>query len=254
MEAVLFAFVGEALELFLVLGQGGFVGGDTGVYALVVAGVLEHQRCGDLGHLRDGGLATVEWDTGVEVFAESVCERVDHSSAEAEADGSELAFAVGTLLEPKGSRNEILGHLLAVNRAKRSRTFLIVARIAADRGQSVGSEGHVTGLCEAAGNVFDIWIEAAVFVDDEDGSEFFAFGRASEIALDRAVASGRRHRLITDFDILVVLRHGLSPRVIRLQALEDRNGSQTADRELAQAAHKRTPVHISVLVFVKKIQ
>ena len=46
--------------------------------------------------------------------------------------------------------------------------LFVGAGIAAERGQSVGTKGKVACLGGTAHDVFDVRIEAAVFVDDED--------------------------------------------------------------------------------------
>ena len=51
--------------------------------------------------------------------------------------------------------------------AERRRALLVVARIAADRGQAVGREGDEVGDGEAARDVLDVGIQPAVLVDDE---------------------------------------------------------------------------------------
>jgi hypothetical protein len=89
-------------------------------------------------------LASVEWDARVKVFTEADRELIDDSAAEAEADRTQFAGAVGPGLEPFGRCDKILGHLLAVNRSKGRRAFLVVTRIAADRGQTIRGECQVT--------------------------------------------------------------------------------------------------------------
>ena len=197
---------------------------------------MKHQRGKDLRHVGDARLTAVKCDTGVEVLAKTDGELVDHTAAETKADRAELTLAVLACLEPFSGRDEIFGHLLAVDGAKRRRTFLIIARITADRGQPVGSERHIAGLGEAAGDVFDIGVEPAIFVNDEHDGKLFALGRLGEIALDRAVAGRRIDRLVADLDVLVLRRHGLRPRVIGRQALKDRRHGEAADGKLCRVA------------------
>jgi hypothetical protein len=64
-KSMLLTFVHKAFELFIVRFQGRLVGFDAFVHALVIAGVVKHQRCLDLGHVSDTSLATVERDAGV---------------------------------------------------------------------------------------------------------------------------------------------------------------------------------------------
>src|SRR5215207_11488282 len=101
---------------------------------------MEHQRCHDLRDIRDARLASVERDAGVEVFAETNRKLIYHPAAEAETDRSEFLVAVRSRFEPHRGRDEILGHLFAIDRSKGGGPFLFVAGITADRSQSVRGE------------------------------------------------------------------------------------------------------------------
>ena len=119
---------------------------------------------------------------------------VDDAAAEAEADGAELAGAVRARFQPHRGGEEIFPHLAAVDLAEQLRALLFVARIAADRGQPVRRESDEIGDRQPPRHIFDIGIEAAVFVDDQNAGSFRRVRRPHEIALDAAVALRRRHR------------------------------------------------------------
>ena len=113
------------------------------------------------------GCSAVERNRGGEIGAHPHRQLVDDAAAEAEADGAELAGAVRARFQPNRRGNEILGHLGAVDLAKSASALLVVAGIAADRGQPIGREGDEIGDRQAPRDVFDIGVEAAIFVDDQ---------------------------------------------------------------------------------------
>jgi hypothetical protein len=70
---------------------------------------------------------------------------VHHPAAEAETHRAQFARRIRTRLEPLGGRDEVFGHLLPVHLPEGRRALLVVAGIAADRGQPVGREGYEVG-------------------------------------------------------------------------------------------------------------
>ena len=147
-----------------------------------------------------------------------------------------LPFDSGRAFQPLGGRDEVLRHLWTVDVSECRGALLIVARIAADRGQPVGRKGDEVGDGEAARDVLDVRIEAAVLVNDEHRRQLAAgVRRPNQIALDRAVAFRRLHRFVPNGDPLVVLGHLLGPGVVGLQAFPDGERRQPADGELVGA-------------------
>ena len=108
---------------------------------------------------------------------------------------------------------------------------------------------------EAARDVFDVRVEAAILVDHDDPRQLAAhLRRFGEEPLDRAVALRRLHRHHLGLDPRVVFRDLLGQGVVRLHFRENRRGGQAADGELAGPLQKRPPVDVAVLVLVKEVQ
>jgi hypothetical protein len=76
-------------------------------------------------------------------------------------------------------RDEVLEHLRPVHLAELDGALLVVARVAADRGQPSGAKATKFATAKRARDVFDVRIQAAVLVDDEDRGSLPALaGRA----------------------------------------------------------------------------
>jgi hypothetical protein len=63
---------------------------------------------------------------------------------------------------------EILRHLAAVKLLEQRQTLLVVTGIAAQGGERIWREGDEIGDRQPPRHIFDIRVEAAIFVDDED--------------------------------------------------------------------------------------
>jgi hypothetical protein len=137
---------------------------------------------------------------------------------------------------------------------KGSGSILFAARIPAHRSQTVRRKGNEIGRGETTGDVFDVRIEAAIFVNDEDDRMLAIFYRTREIAFDRAVPGGRLHCFVANLDAFVIRRDLLRPGIVRRQALKDCHRGQSAGRELAKTIKEGTAVDVAVLVLVKQVQ
>ncbi len=105
-----------------------------------------------------------------------------------------LPLQSAALLQPVGGGHEILGHLGAIDLAEELPTLLVVARIAADAGQPVGRERHEIGGAQTPRHIFDIRIEAAIFVHHQHAGQFPAgIGWTHQVPVDGAVALRRRY-------------------------------------------------------------
>src|SRR5262249_24653669 len=144
--------------------------------------------------------------------------------------------------------------LLSIHRAKGGGAFLIAARIAADRSQSIRRKGDEIGEREATRDVLDIGIESAVFVNYEHDRQLSIFCRASQIAFDRSVSGRRLHDFIAHFDAFVIRRYLLRPGVVGWQVSENAPGRQAAGSKLAKTIKESTAVNVAVLVFMKQVQ
>ena len=92
-------------------------------------------------------------------------------------------------------------------------------------------------------------------MNDEHRGQLAAGRRGPrKVALDRAVALGRRDRLVTHLDTRVVLGHLLGPCVIRFEAFPQRHRRDAPDGELLRAIEELTAADVAVLVFVEEIE
>ncbi len=69
---------------------------------------------------------------------------------------ADATAAVRASLEPAGGGDEILGHLGPVERSEQLAALVVIAGVAADRGQGVGREGHEVLQGEAARHVLGV--------------------------------------------------------------------------------------------------
>src|ERR1041385_8793987 len=209
-----------------------FVSGNSGVDALIVLRIVEQQGRLDFGHIGGGRLRTVECDGGIHIGAHSHGQPVRHAAAEAEADDADLAGALRAALEVARGGDEILGHLCLVEGAEELDGFLFAAGITALGGQRIRGNGVEIGDSEAARDIFDVRIPAAIFVHHDDAGKLARFRRPRAVAIDGAVALRRFHDHRGSLDSRIILRHLLRPRVIVLETLQDgqrrkRRGSES---------------------------
>ena len=68
-------------------------------------------------------------------------------------------------------RVKIFHHLLLVEAREKLPRLLLVARVAADGRQRVGCERDVTLHGEPPRDILDVWIEAAILVNDDDARQ-----------------------------------------------------------------------------------
>ena len=74
----------------------------------------------------------------------------------AEADDADLAGAVGALLEVFRGCEHVLAGFGLVEGGEEFAGFVLIAGVAAQRGEGVGGEGQVAFQGQAAGNVLDM--------------------------------------------------------------------------------------------------
>jgi len=149
---------------------------------------------------------------------------------------------------------EIFRHPGAIELREQRQALLVIAGVAAERGQPIGREGDEIGERETARDVLDIGVEATIFVDDEDRREPGRVRRPHQVALDAAIALRRRHRGGFGLDPLVVRRNLDRPGVIRPQHLEERGGGQPADGEFLRAMQKPAAADRAMHVAVEQVQ
>ena len=128
---------------------------------------------------------------------------VDHAAAEAEADRADLAGRFRMLLHERDGRERCRDHVLALGLGVKLARLVLFRRRTAVDGQKVGREHEVAFDRESARHVFDMWVEPAVLVDDDDGGALAQGLAAHEIAVDLALGGIVGHAF------------GGEPRVVR---------------------------------------
>ena len=108
----------------------------------------------------------IERHAGIEV-GQRGRQLVHDAAAPAEADRAQLAVGVGARSQPAAAATKSSRVLRLVQLGEGVARLVFVARIAAQRRQRVGREGHEAVEREAARDVLDVRIEAAVLVDHQ---------------------------------------------------------------------------------------
>jgi hypothetical protein len=161
----------------------------AGVDAFVSARVVDRHGSLDPGRVLGRRLAAVERHPGREVGAEPRRQHADHAAAIAEADRADLAGAVGPRANVIGAGDEVFAHLRLIQLGGQLARLLFVAGVAAKRRQRIGRNRHEVVEREAARNVFDVRVQAAVLVHHHDARELArGAGGTADIRLDLAVA------------------------------------------------------------------
>lgn len=137
------------------------------------------------------------------------------------------------------SRQKIIHQLGPIDGLLQNLAVCIIPGIAADRGQPVRGQRHEPGLRHPPGDILDIGVEAAVFVDHQHGGDFPGrLGGFHQITLYRAVAVGGAIGCETRLDIRVIERDLLGHRVVGLEHVEQGDGTNPANRILARTVEK----------------
>ena len=118
-----------------------------------------------------GGSLTVKRNRRREIGAHSHCQVVGDAAAEAEAGDANLAVTIRTILQPDRRCKKVFLHLGAVDRAEQAAALLVVTRIAAHRSQSIGSKRIEALKSQPPPDVFDVRIQSAVLVNDENARQ-----------------------------------------------------------------------------------
>ncbi len=216
---------------------------------------MEHHRRFDPGNVGRRGLASIERHRRGQVRTHAHCQVVGHASAETEAHHAQFAGAIGAVLQPAGSGFQVVGHFVAVHLPEFPRALFVGARVAAHAGKPIRCEGQEILRAQAAGDVFDIGVEPAVFVHHQHARQLArGIGRLHEQAFDAARTLRGRHGDDLGLDALVVLRHLLRPRVVRPQHFKQGRGRHAADGKLLRALQKIAALNLAVDILVEQVE
>ena len=216
--------------------------------------VMQQERSLDLRGILSTRLPTVERNCSPKVWKPDR-EIVNSCSAETETDHTNLTGAFRPRFQPFRRRYKVLKHFALVDRLKKRRSFLFVAGISANRGESVRSKSEEILSAQTSSDVLDVRVEPAIFMDHEHSGQFLVrVGRTNEISADAPVSPGRRDGLITGPQPFVVLRDLLSKQVIGAKTFPDGRRGQTAEGKPLCRLQKRSTAYLAVNVTIEDVQ
>ena len=109
-----------------------------------------------------------------------VARKLTIAAAVAEAHRADLAGAVRTRAQVVRRGDEVFARLGLIELREPVARLVFVARVAAERRQRIGRERHEVVERQAARDVFDVRVEAAVLVHHEDAGQLAGgVGRAA---------------------------------------------------------------------------
>ena len=166
----------------------GLVGRPGGVDALVGIG-KDHQHLGlDARDLVDGRRAAVKGHPGQQL-GHARGQHVDDAAAKAEAHRAQAAVAACDAARLGRCSDKVLAGLAGVELAKQLARLVLVARVAAQREQRVRRHGDELLQRQAARNVLDVRVEAAVLVHHQHHRQRTGgLRRAGDVGTHTAVA------------------------------------------------------------------
>ena len=254
MEPVVFFRVEEGLVFLVVCLQGSLVFGPSCVYPFIEAGIVQQERGLYLRNHFHRGLTPVKWDGGCQA-RDADRHHIGDPPAEAEANHAHLAGAVRMAVQGFIGGDEVFEHLVAVALALQRPPVVIVARVAAQGGQCIGRQGHKTGQGCPTTDVFDMWVQPAVFVHHDDPGQFFGnAGGFGQQAPNGAAPLGRIVGDVAGFEACVVLGYLDLRLVIRHDKAQQRHHGNPPNGVGRQPVHEFPPPDLVVGIGVIEVK
>ncbi|MND88725.1 hypothetical protein D3C80_807570 [compost metagenome] len=92
---------------------------------------------------------------------------------------------------PLDGGEEVIHQLLRVDLFLQCAALVVIARITANRGQPVGRQGNKTGFGQTPCDIFDIGVQAAIFMHHHNPRHLaLYFGWSHQITTDLTMAPG----------------------------------------------------------------
>ena len=192
---------------------------------------MQQQRRPDPGNVGGIRLAAVERHGGGE-FGQTNGEGVGDPAAVTKTDHADLAVGARVRHQMPERGDEVFRQLALVELPLHRPAFVVGAGIPAERRQAVRGQGREPGDGDAAGDILDIGIEAAVLVNDDDTAALgLRRGGADQVSANGAVALGRSVGDELPLYAPVAFLDLLGERVPRRQGIEEGRGGDPADGE-----------------------
>ena len=234
-----------------------FIGGPGGVDALVVVGIVDQQLGLDAGDLVGRRRHAVKGH-GRDHLGQARGEVVGHAAAEAKAhhaDAASGAAGLGPRPQPGDRGNEIFGGLALVELPEQAARLVLIAGIATEREKGIWREGEKAIEREAARDVLNVRVQAAVLVHHQHRRQSACGpGGARQVAAATAVTAA----------CVEVKELGAQPSVVGLDEL--RGGERRAQRrqqtgrcgagrrEARGAVQEAAPVDGAVDILIEQAQ
>ena len=126
----------------------------------------------------------------------------------------------GNRLEPVGGSQKVLAGFGLVDLGEKLACLVLITRVAAEREQRIRRKGDEAIERQTTGDVLDVRVQAAVFMDDQHSRQLsFGIGRLYKVTAHRAVTLGRRQFNEAGLDSRVAPGHLLRLGKTRAQGL-----------------------------------
>src|SRR5215469_5473510 len=180
---------------------------------------------------------------------------VNGSSAETEAHSAEFTGAVWSRFQPGGRRQKVLKHFLLVDCFEKRCSFLLIARVSANRRETIRSKDQEIRYAQTPSHIFDIRVQATILMYQQHSRELYTgVCRTDEIPADASGPLWRRYAHISGLEPLVVLGDLLRQSVIWPETFPDGHRRQTTHRVLLCGIEEGTATDLAVNVTIKYVQ
>ena len=154
-------------------------------------------------------MITVERDGRIEV-GQPGRQRVRHATTVAKTHDAGFARGFRPILQNARSGYKIFPRFGLIQLGEQLTRLVFITRVPTQRCQGIRRKRYKIVQCQTSGNIFDVRVEPTVFMDDQYARQFACgIGWLGQVALDGAIAIGRREFHDLGFDALVVFRNHL---------------------------------------------
>ena len=234
--------------------EGGFVSRPGRVDAFVYRRKVDQQRRLDLGCIFRRRVVAIKGH-GRRQIGQAHRERVCHTTAVTKPHRTEFAVALRQGLQPARRGHKVFAGFGLVQLGKQGACLVFVTGVTPQRCQGVGRQYQIPFQRQPAGNVFDVGVEAPVFVHHQNAGQLaIRLGGLGQVALDAAVTGGRGDIDHAGADACIVFGHHLAHGKVGAQSRQQAHGRGATHGKLLGLFQKTTPVHQTVHIGIKQDQ